>query len=107
MSELPNNPQKQYEKIVQPAIEYLCDPQCRVKDSICEQNLRQAKKVILYYPFAIENNNSGIKERHTFIFIKLESDKHNTKGHALGAIKHYVLHKKKTPVTLLEGKLIM
>ncbi len=85
---------RQYEKILDPKITYLCDPACRQRETQECKSVRSPKGVILFYPFQahVPDNPMSLKR---FIFMKLEGYVHNDIKHMKQAVNRYILRKEK------------
>lgn len=71
--------QIQYQKILNPRLEYLCDPGSN------DPTLSEAKGVILFYPFVVNKVDQ-------YLYLKLEGYLASDPKHMFRAIKRYVLH---------------
>lgn len=89
---------RQYEKVLDPPLEYLCDKQCRSNPKNCTSEEREAKRVMLFYPFTIENilgHTSQMPLHVKYVYMKLEGYVSSDPRHSRQAIKRYILGQEK------------
>ena len=94
---------RQYEKILDPKLEYLCNSECRLSDEKCNHHLKEPKGVLMFYPFTVVNkHNADISER--FLYMKLERFLSSDLKHVTAAVKRYVfkIEKKGMDITRRE-----
>lgn len=94
---------RQYEKILDPKLDYLCNTECRNDDRKCDSNQKEPKGVLMFYPFRVVNKySSDMSER--YLYMKLERFLSSDLKHASAAVKRYVfrIEKKGMDITRRE-----